>query len=48
MRGARVTFAMSFDVPAWVSPGPQLLLWSLVGSDSLARAGATAPLTIAK
>jgi len=48
VRGARVTFAMSFDVPAWVSPGPQLLLWSLAGSDSLARAGATAPLTIAK
>ena len=47
-RGARVTFAMSFDVPAWVSPGPQLLLWSLAGSDSLARAGATAPLTVAK
>jgi len=47
-RGARITFAMSFDVPAWVSPGPQLLLWSLTGSGSPARAGATAPLTVAK
>jgi len=46
-RGASVTFAMTFDVPAWVSPGPQALTWSLAGPSSTSGASVAAPLRLA-
>jgi len=47
-RGASVTFAMFFDVPAWVSPGPQTLTWSLDGPGSMSGSGVAAPLKLAR
>jgi len=45
-RGASVTFAMAFDVPAWVAPGSQTLLWTLDAGGASANRGVAAPLTL--